>query len=129
MECLVNDIMIPRTSIKAINIIEDKIKLQDLPDMCTRTPVYKNTLDEIIGFVHIKNLATAISKNQNIGDIVRKIITVPPSMKVVDLLIKMQSYKTNIAIVLDEYGCTDGLVTIEEIIKTIAGSAEDESSD
>ena len=126
---LVSDIMIPRTSIKAINITENKITLQDLPDMCTRTPVYQSTLDEIIGFVHIKNLASATSKNQNIEGIIRKIITIPPSMKVMDLLIKMQSHKTNIAVVLDEYGCTDGLVTIEEIIKAIAGNVENESSD
>ncbi len=126
----VDELMTPRADIIAVN---DKISLADLKDTITkdehtRIPVYKNSLDKIIGFIHVKDVLSEIisKKTFSLNKIIRKILVVSPSMKAVDLLAKMQFSRIHIAIVLDEYGGVDGLITIENLIEAIVGEIEDE---
>ncbi|KJV69370.1 hemolysin family protein [Candidatus Neoehrlichia procyonis] len=126
-DCAVKDIMIPRAEIYAVDINEgnliEKIIIQG---QHTRIPVYKDNLDNIIGFLHIKDLMSKFNKKFNIEDIIHNVIYVPPSMKAVNLFIKMQSSHMNVAVVLDEYGCTEGLVTMADLIEEIVGDISDE---
>ncbi len=127
----VSDVMIPRTDIIAMS---KKSTLEQIKDMIiskehTRMPIYGENLDEVIGFIHSKDLVKFLSKEVqdfDINSLIRTIIYVPHSMRVVDLLRKMRSSRVHIAIVLDEYGGTDGLITIEDIMEEIVGEIEDE---
>jgi CBS domain containing-hemolysin-like protein len=97
----------------------------------SRMPVYRDTLDNPIGMVHIKELiglavADDARKPTSISDIRRDVLFVPPSMPVVDLLVKMQATRIHMALVIDEYGGTDGLVSIEDLVEQIVGEIEDE---
>lgn len=121
----VEDAMIPRSDISAV---KHDVSLEELGDTViksfhTGTPVYEDNLDNIIGFVHIKDLFKAVtSKNRQnfqLKKIIRKPIISAPSTKLTDLLSEMQKQRTHIAIVIDEYGGTDGMVTIEDIIDEI----------
>jgi len=127
------DIMIPRTDIATIC---ETVKLPDLKQVIiekehTRFPVYKDSLDNITGFLHIKDLVSLLGTNKslNLKKIIREILFVPPSMKIMDLLLKMQEKRVHIAIVLDEYGGTEGLVTMEDIMEEIVGEIKDEHDD
>ncbi len=127
----VSDAMIPRTDIVAIARTST---LQEIKDVIvnkehTRIPIYGANLDEVIGFIHSKDLVKFLfieTKGFNINDLIRKIIYVPHSMRIMDLLRKMRSSRVHIAVVLDEYGGTDGLITIEDIMEEIVGEIEDE---
>jgi len=123
-------VMIPRSDICAVSI---GCKAEELNEVVltnghTRTLVYQDTLDNILGFVHIKDIFNAIAskKEFNLRKLVRKLIIAAPSMKLVDLLAEMQKRKTHIAVILDEYGGTDGIVTIEDVMEEIVGQIEDE---
>ncbi len=129
-EKTVEDIMIPRSDIASISIDS---KLEDLCKAIlehghTRTLIYKGGLDNISGFIHIKDLFAVIasSKKVSLKKLIRKHIISPHSMKLIDLLAQMQINRTHIAVVVDEYGGTDGLVTIEDIIEEIVGRIDDE---
>lgn len=127
----VEDVMIPRSDIFAVNI---DISLTDLSQKImdtghARTLVYEDNLDNIIGFVHIKDLFKVIASNKtnfNLRKLLRTPIATAPSMKLIDLLAEMQKNRTHIAIIVDEYGGTDGIATIEDIIEAIVGKIEDE---
>lgn len=128
----VSDVMVPRPDIIAVDF---KASLDDLKNLVigkehTRIPVYKEILDNVVGFVHSKDLIAYLGmenkKAFSIHSVLREILFVPPSMKVTDLLIKMKSSRVHIAIVLDEYGGTDGLVTLEDLVEEIIGEIEDE---
>jgi magnesium and cobalt transporter len=131
----VGDVMTPRTDVVAVQYdssLED-IKKLIIESEHSRIPVFKRNLDNIVGFIHSKDLAKFIgSENQSelenfkIHSIIRKILYVPHSMRIIDLLLKMRSSRVHIAIVLDEYGGTDGLVSIEDIVEEIVGEIEDE---
>lgn len=129
-EIYVEDVMIPRTEVYAIkhDVTEEELhdKLHD--KTYTRIPVYENDLDQIIGFVHIKDIAKFYFKKQpiDISKIVRSCLFVPPSMKISNLLIRMQQERVHIAVVVDEYGGTEGIITLEDIIEEIIGKIEDE---
>lgn len=129
-EKTVEDIMVPRSDIISASY---DITLEELSDLIikhshTRTLIYRESLDNIIGFVHIKDLFEVIahSKKFVLKKIMRKHIVSAHSMKLIDLLTRMQAKKTHIAVVVDEYGGTDGIVTIEDIIEEIVGKIEDE---
>lgn len=129
-EKTVEDIMVPRSDI--ISASHDT-SLEELSELIikhshTRTLIYKESLDNIIGFVHIKDLFEVIAHSQKfvLKKLIRKHIVSPHSMKLIDLLTKMQAKKTHIAVVVDEYGGTDGIVTIEDIIEEIVGEIDDE---
>jgi CBS domain containing-hemolysin-like protein len=125
------DVMIPRSDIKAVKLT---ISFEELSKMLnhelprTRTLVYDGTLDNIVGFIHIKDLFKILVTKQNLQltKIIRKPIISAPSMKVMDLLAKMRRDRVQIAIVVDEYGGTDGIVTIEDIMEEIVGRIDDE---
>ena len=129
-EKTVEDVMIPRSDIIAVdmNSTLEELSSSIIEHGHTRTIVYKESLDKIVGFVHIKDLFEVVSEKGkfNFKNILRKHIVSPHSMKLTDLLKQMQLNRTHIAIVVDEYGGTDGLVTIEDIIEEIVGEIEDE---
>ncbi|MDG1436544.1 MAG: hemolysin family protein [Rickettsiaceae bacterium] len=129
-EKTLEDIMIPRADIISV---ADNISLEELNKVIVehahaRIIVYHEHLDNILGFLHIKDLFEVIveSKNFNLKKLLRKHIVSPYSMKLIDLLAQMQRSRTHIAIIVDEYGGTDGLVTIEDIIEEIVGNIDDE---
>lgn len=124
------DVMIPRADILSVKCdisLENLIKVI-IKHAHTRTLVYKESLDNIIGFVHIKDLFEVIAKSKkfNLKKLLRKQLVATHSMKLVELLKQMQLHRTHIAVVVDEYGGTDGIVTIEDIIESIVGPIDDE---
>ncbi len=127
------EVMIPRTFIVGIseNMTFDELKEKFIKEEHTRLPVYKENLDEIIGFVHMKDFISFIGKEDEfrISKVLRELIYAPRSMKVVDLLTKMRQARIHIAIILDEYGGTEGLVTIEDLVEEIIGDIKDEHDD
>ena len=96
--------------------------------MHTRLPVYRNTLDEVIGMVHIKDMLPFWGDGADfqLERIKREILFVPHSMRVLDLLLQMRDTGVHMAIVVDEYGGTDGMVTIEDMVEEIVGEIQDE---
>jgi CBS domain containing-hemolysin-like protein len=95
----------------------------------SRLPVYGESLDEIVGMVHIKDVfAAMIDKNQDrsMPALMRNPLFVPESMGVIDLLARMRAQRIHLAIVVDEFGGTEGLVTIEDVVEEIVGEIEDE---
>jgi len=127
----VEDIMIPRSDIVAIklNISLDELnKHIALSVPHTRTLIYNDSLDNILGFIHIKDLFKILTSKQNfdLKKIIRRPIISAPSMKLIDLLTKMRRDCVHIAVVIDEYGGTDGIVTIEDIMEEIVGKIDDE---
>ena len=130
--CHVEDVMVRRAQIMAISADAS------FEDVCaafretnhSRLPVYSETLDKPIGIVHIKDafrlLAQKPAGNFNLETIVNLALFVPPSMKAVDLLRKMQAERLHMALVIDEHGGTSGLVSIEDLVEEIVGEIEDE---
>ncbi len=101
----------------------------------SRLPVYRETLDDPTGLVHIKDVLALIAPQgdgsfrwsaDTIAKVKRPLLFVPPSMPVLDLLVKMQATHMQLALVIDEYGGTDGLVSIEDLIEEIVGDIADE---
>lgn len=130
---LAEDVLIPRSDIIAVNSSAtlDELNAAIVEHGHTRTLIYKENLDNIIGFVHIKDLFAVIAKSEkfNLKQLIRQHLVCPPSMKLLDLLKQMQIHRTHIAVVVDEYGGTDGIVTIEDIIEAIVGPIDDEHDD
>ncbi len=136
----VQDVMVPRADIVAADSTASLKELtQTFKDAGhSRLPVYKDTLDEPIGMVHIKDVlpyllfnakgrtAKSYPDKKIVENIKRPVLFVPPSMLAQDLLKRMQARRTHMAIVVDEYGGTDGIVTIEDLIEEIVGEIEDE---
>tara|TARA_B100000035_G_scaffold103114_1_gene87511 strand:- start:921 stop:1748 length:828 start_codon:yes stop_codon:yes gene_type:complete len=132
-EITARDIMIPRANISAVETNDTLDSVLDifLKEAHSRAPVYEKNLDNIIGMVHIKDLLKYKIKNGSdksifLQNIKREILKVPPSMPVLDLLMKMQLTRIHMAVVIDEYGGSDGLLTIEDVIEEITGEIEDE---
>jgi CBS domain containing-hemolysin-like protein len=133
----VHDVMVPRADIVAADF---SAPLADLVALFhdakhSRLPVYRETLDDPAGFVHVKDVLALIVPAEDgryrLGDssitsVLRPILFAPPSMRALDLLVKMQATHTHLALVIDEYGGTDGLVSIEDIIEQIVGDIADE---
>ncbi len=129
-ELRVEDVMVPRADITAL---ESNTGLDDMVALFhsalhSRMPVYREALDDVIGMVHIKDLLSFWGQRPNfrLRSIVRDVLFVPPAMPVLDLLLKMRATRIHMAIVVDEYGGTDGLVTIEDLVEEIVGEIEDE---
>ncbi len=129
-EKTLEDILIPRSDIVSVSVDSNIEEINNIivKYAHTRILVYKENLDNIIGFIHIKDLFKVIvnSEQFNLKKIIRKHIVSTHSMKLMDLLAQMQRTRTHIAIIVDEYGGTDGLVTIEDIIEEIVGNINDE---
>ena len=129
----VEDVMVPRADIVGVEIETTFDELIKLFAECahSRLPVYRETLDDPVGFVHIKDVVAEIARNgetpkQPLGRLSRNTLYVPPSMQLADLLVKMQATRIHMALVVDEYGGTDGLVSLEDLVEEIVGDIEDE---
>ncbi|MFN0225653.1 hemolysin family protein [Paenibacillus sp. KR2-11] len=122
------EIMIPRTEMGCLyaNLSFSENMDIALNEMRTRYPVCDPDKDNIVGFVHIKDLLKAQTKVTDIRSILRPITKVPESMPISTLLKLMQKKKSQIALLIDEYGGTSGLVTIEDILEEIVGDIQDE---
>ena len=95
----------------------------------SRLPVYGESLDQVVGMVHIKDVFIADtdrSRDRSMAALMREPLFVPESMGVIDLLARMRAERTHLAIVVDEFGGTEGLVTIEDVVEEIVGEIEDE---
>ena len=95
----------------------------------SRLPVYGESLDEVIGMIHIKDVFVADfdpSRDRALTALMREPLFVPESMGVIELLARMRAERTHLAIVVDEFGGTEGLVTIEDVVEEIVGDIEDE---
>lgn len=129
----VEDVMLPRAEIVSVPI---DIKKDDLVEVfrqsgLTRLPVYRGTLDTPVGMVHLKDFALSHGFNgkggrYNLQGMMRPLLYAPPSMPIGTLLTKMQTERMHMALVIDEYGGVDGLVTIEDLIEQVIGEIEDE---
>jgi len=124
------EIMIPRTEMNCLyaNLSFEENQAIALKEMHTRYPICDGDKDNIIGFVHIKDMMK-VTETQGVKDIrtmTRPMTTVPESMQISTLLKLMQKKKTQIAILIDEYGGTSGLVTLEDIMEEIVGEIQDE---
>ncbi|MBE88207.1 MAG: magnesium/cobalt efflux protein [Rhodospirillaceae bacterium] len=126
----VNDVMVTRADIIAV---EQRVPLKEIVKLMaaeahSRLPVYRGTLDDAIGMVHIKDVfaATTRETNKKLSDIIRSVLYVAPSIRVLDLLLQMRVARTHMALVVDEYGGIGGLATIEDLVEQIVGEIEDE---
>jgi CBS domain containing-hemolysin-like protein len=124
------DVMVPRADIVAVAAdvsFEHLIKIVNR-EAHSRLPVYRESLDDVIGMVHVKDLLSywGREKDFKIEDVLRKVLFVAPSMRVLDLLLEMRKTRLHMALVVDEYGGVDGLVTIEDLVEEIVGEIEDE---
>ena len=131
----IEDIMVPRADIVAIpeTVSFDELMNTMSKSKHSRIPTFSDNLDKITGMVHIRDFLSSIKdierkeiKKKNVKEISRKILFSSPSMKILDLLLKMRSEKIHMAVVVDEFGGTDGLVTIEDLVEEIVGEIEDE---
>jgi CBS domain containing-hemolysin-like protein len=129
-ERVVKNIMVPRTKIYGIDINADKEELLDMiiNEGYSRMPVYDDTIDRIVGIVHAKDVLPLLVRHQDIvlKDIVRKPYFIPETKKINDLMAELQQKRIQIAIVLDEFGGTAGMVTLEDIVEELVGEIQDE---
>jgi CBS domain containing-hemolysin-like protein len=98
----------------------------------SRLPIYRGSLDEVVGMVHIKDIFLAsvdLSRDRSLDALMREPLFVPESMGVIELLARMRTERVHLAIVVDEFGGTEGLVTIEDVVEEIVGDIEDEHDD
>jgi magnesium and cobalt transporter len=129
-ETTADDVMVPRADIVAMRV--DVTLEQALQQLRTeghsRLPVYREQLDEIVGMVHIKDVYAYVGRPEafSLEAIVRRPLMVAPQMPVLDLLLQMRQQRMHLALVIDEYGGVDGLVTIEDLVETIVGDISDE---
>ncbi|MDA8230824.1 MAG: hemolysin family protein [Magnetospirillum sp.] len=125
-----SDLMVPRADIVAVEARTGPKELLDLFTRCghSRLPVYRKTLDDVAGMVHVKDVIIAAQRDQPfaLSRLVRRVLFVSPSMRALDLLLEMRLKRTHMALVVDEYGGIDGLVTIEDVVEEIVGEIEDE---
>ena len=124
------DVMVPRADITAIDVktpipelVSEMVKMAQ-----SRLPVYRNTLDEVIGMVHIKDVLAQLNSTKEMGlsDLIRKVLFVSPSIRALDLLQEMRMTRLHLALVVDEFGGIDGLITIEDLVEEIVGEIIDE---
>lgn len=139
-ELRVEDVMVPRADVVGV---EESASLDDVLRLYresshSRMPIYRETLDDPVGMVHLKDVLGWVAPSEgedanaaarpafSLRSIRRNVLFVPPSMPALDLLVKMQATRIHLALVIDEYGGTDGLVSIEDLVEEIVGEIEDE---
>ena len=133
-EQTVDDVAVPRADIIAIpeSASFDEIVAQFAEAGHSRLPVYRENLDEVVGMIHVKDVFAVLAAKKPpppLIDLIRQPLYVPQSMDVLDLLADMRAQRTHLAIVIDEYSGTEGLVTIEDLVEEIVGEIEDEHDD
>jgi len=124
------DVMVPRVDIVALDLDQpftEVVKCM-VEHGHSRVPVYRETLDDVIGFIHVKDVLAPVADRRpaKLARLLRKVLFVAPSLPILDLLVQMRQARTHIAMVVDEFGGIDGLVTIEDLIEEIVGEIEDE---
>ena len=132
----VADVMTPRADIVALELSTpfEEVTQQFAEAEHSRMPIYRETLDEPIGLVNVKDVFKLLQPQDGkppppepvLKRLRREVLYVPPSMRAADLLIKMQASRIHMALVIDEYGGTDGLVTMEDLIEAVVGEIDDE---
>ena len=149
-ETRVDDVMVARAEIEGIDedVTLERVLLAFMTSGHSRMPVYRESLDEAMGMVHIRDLMTHLARSARVGDepetshldlsradlsvrlaetgLVRPVLFVPGSMPASDLLARMQANRIQMALVIDEFGGVDGLVSMEDIVETVVGDIEDE---
>jgi CBS domain containing-hemolysin-like protein len=131
----VDDVMVPRSDILGISDVAsfDEAVAAFVEHGHSRMPVYRETLDNITGMIHVKDLFSVLAEGterpDNLEAFIRQPRFVPQSMGVLELLEEMRRTRTHLAIVIDEYSGTEGLVTIEDLVEEIVGEIEDEHDD
>ncbi len=131
----VDDVGVPRADIVAIpeasTFAELVTVLAQAPH--SRLPVYRGSLDHVVGMIHIKDAFAILARGEPYPDtiepLIRQPLYVPQSMGVLDLLAEMRAKRVHLALVIDEYSGTEGLVTIEDLVEEIVGDIEDETDD
>ena len=133
-EQTVDDVAVPRADIVAI---DESARFEEIVAIFaeaghSRLPVYRENLDEVVGMIHVKDVFAVLAEGRDpppLLDLIRQPLYVPQSMGVLDLLADMRAQRTHLAIVIDEYSGTEGLVTIEDLVEEIVGEIEDEHDD
>lgn len=124
------DVMLPRTDIIALpaDLTLEQAVAAIQREGHSRYPVYQSQLDDVLGMVHIKDIFAAVGRQApfSLRAILRKPLLVVPSVPVLDLLLRMREARIHMALVVDEYGGIDGLITIEDLVETIVGDIADE---
>jgi putative hemolysin len=129
-ERLVHEVMVPRTEVDFLDanmLVSDAIRIA-VDKAHSRYPVVRGNSDEVIGFIHVRDLLDPQYSGKSIAimEMVRNIIFLPGTKGVLPALSEMRSQRQQIAIVLDEYGGTDGIVTLEDLVETLIGEIHDE---
>lgn len=132
----VDDVMTPRADIIAVELTTPFGEVVDrfIDAEHSRMPIYRETLDDPVGVVHVKDVFRLLSANGSgpkadeafLHRVRRDALYVPASMRAADLLLQMQAARTHMALVIDEFGGTDGLVTLEDLIEAVVGEIDDE---
>jgi CBS domain containing-hemolysin-like protein len=129
-ELQVADVMVQRPDIKAVPKDASLSKVLETmrAGMHTRLPVYGTSLDDIVGMVHVKDLLPYVLQDDGfeLASATRRVLVVPPSMSVLALVREMRDTRVHMAVVVDEFGGTDGLVTMEDLVGEIIGEIPDE---
>lgn len=124
------DCMVPRADIIAVDVASEMKKLVDVmaETSHSRIPVYRETLDEMLGMVHMKDVMECLAHQRpcKVQDLIRPVLFVAPSMQASKLLLQMRQSRMHMAMVVDEFGGIDGLVTIEDLVEQIVGEIQDE---
>ncbi len=129
-ETTADDVMVPRADIVAmrVDVTLDQALEQIRLEGHSRLPVFDEQLDDIVGMVHIKDVFSFVGRPDafSLQALLRKPLMVAPQVPVLDLLLQMRQARMHLALVVDEYGGIDGLVTIEDLVETITGDISDE---
>jgi len=125
-----DDVMVPRADIIAMRVdvtLDEAVALLR-QEGHSRLPVYREQLDDVVGMVHIKDVFAYVGRPEafKLESILRRPLMVAPQIPVLDLLLQMRQARVHLALVVDEYGGIDGLVTIEDLVETIVGDISDE---
>jgi CBS domain containing-hemolysin-like protein len=129
-DTVVREILTPRTDVIAVSVAADfgKVQQRFAESMFTRLPAYRETLDRIEGVVHVKDVlrAAAAGERPSAGELLRPVLVVPETKPLRELLREFQAARQQLAVVVDEYGGTSGIVTLEDVLEEIVGEIQDE---
>ena len=124
------DVMVPRADIVSVALADgfDNIIQQMSDANHSRVPVYRDTLDDVAGIIHIKDLFANLRNDQTpeVESLLRPALFISPTIRLLDLLHEMRLRRRHLALVVDEFGGVDGLITIEDLVEEIVGEIEDE---
>jgi CBS domain containing-hemolysin-like protein len=129
-ETVAREIVTPRTDVVALSVNADfgTVKRTFAESMFTRIPVFRDTLDRIEGVVHVKDVLRSVAggSTPTVGELLRPVLVVPETKPLRELLREFQSARQQLAVVVDEYGGTSGIVTLEDVLEEIVGEISDE---